>query len=130
MFQKRTLHFGRGITVPAIQIGEAEQTTVTLADGRRRPAFFAEVISLRETNPNGPNPGQHYPQLGIENLRFTTPRYDEVEGLDYEVDAETGEKVMLTAETLVARVSKSLSAWQASRVAATPQVVSLDGDED
>lgn len=130
MFVKRNLHIPGGIVIPLVQIGPAEQTIVTLADGRRRPAFMAEVISLREHNPNGPNAGKDpYLQGGIENLRFTTPRYEDVEGLDFEViDKKTGETRALNEETLVSRVSASMQAWQAGRGAA-PQVVSLDGDE-
>lgn len=124
-FEKRnmTIPTNPPVTLPIVRIGELNRTMVELADGRKRPQTFAEVISLRETNPNGPNPGHKYPQLGYENMFFTTPRYEDVEGLDYEVDADTGEKLLHTEQSLVAKVEKSRAALVAN---ARPQVVSLD----
>ena len=134
MFAKRTLTIpdGQGGTVdlPIVQIGLTERTIIELADGRKRPQHFAEVISLREHNPRGPLAGQPpYLQMGYENLFFTSPRFDEVEGLDYEVDQSTGEKLVITAERLVALAKASRNALVAASAARAPQVVSLDGDE-
>lgn len=85
LFAKRTIILG-GREVPAIQISEAKLERVTLPNGRVIPAQIAELMSLRTTNPVGPD-GQPqevktYLTVTPENLRFCPLRFDTVEGLD------------------------------------------------
>lgn len=112
-FVKRHIHFGVGITVPAIQIGPDETVQITLANGKTRFATFADMLSLREANPDGAYAGTQYLQLTRENKAFTTLRFDNVPGLDY--DPETG--AILSIEELETRRAAQIVANQAARSA-------------
>lgn len=122
-FTKRFLHFA-GISVPAIQIGPDVTTIVTLPSGKRRPQVFAEMLSLREGNPDGPNAGTTYLQVSPENKAFTTLRFTNVVGLDVSEDG-----TMLTVEDLEKqRALQITSRQQAARPAL--QTLELDEIED
>lgn len=96
-----------GNEFPALQVSEAVQTTVELANGKKVPALIAEVISLRTTNPaNGPVTS--YLTSTPENLRFSPLRFNSVPGLDY--DPETGE--VLSLEALEQRRGEDIRARQ------------------
>lgn len=117
-----------GRQVPAIQVSESKTEMVSFVgqDGRTRniPGQFADLVSLRETNPNGPNPGQEYLTLTRENLRFTELRFDYVVGLDV---TEGGD--IITIPELEAKRGENIRARQTERLAAqTPQVVSLTAE--
>jgi len=110
-FAKRNLHFG-GITVPAIQIGPDETVQIALANGKTRFATFADMISLREANPDGPNAGTTYLQLSRENKGFTTLRFDHVVGLDVDADG-----TFLSIEDLETRRAAQITLNQQARAA-------------
>lgn len=127
-FTKRFVHIA-GRRVPGIQMSEAEQVQVTLPNGKVIPAQFADILTLRETNPldaNGnPQETTQYLTMTRENLRFCTLRFDTVLGLDVnEVGAP------LSIEVLENRRAEDIAARQLARAAAqTSRIVSLD-DED
>lgn len=115
-----------GRAVPAIIVGDPVTEQVQLPDrttvvdgvaivtpGKKIPGQFADMISLRETNPDGPNPGQKYLVLSHENLRFCTLRTTPVVGLDVD---DTG--ALLTIEELEARRQADIQARQIARLAA------------
>ena len=116
MFEKRNLLFA-GRSIPAVQAGPDEHTTVTLSSGKIIPATFADMISLRETNPaNGPV--TTYLTLTRENKRFMTLRFDHVVGLDV---AEDG--TMLTLEDLERQRTEDILARQAVNAAAKAPIL-------
>lgn len=127
MFPKRDIYIG-GRKVPGIQSGAAWRENVTLTNGKVIPTMFAEITTLRETNPDGPNPGQTYLRTTPENLGFTTLRFTNVAGLDY--DPETG--ALLTLEDLEVRRGADIAARQTANLAAraTPSVNLDDIDLD
>lgn len=119
----RNVHIA-GRAVPGIQIGEAESVMVELPSGKRIPSQFADILTLRETNPDGPNAGQKYLTVTRENLRFTTLRFEPVVGLDYD---ENG--VKLTIQMLEERRAADIAARQQANLAAkAPVLVPLDED--
>src|SRR4051812_30835151 len=76
-----------GRAIPGIQISASEDAPVTLPSGKTIRATFADVLTLRETNPaNGPV--TTYLTVTRENLRFTALRFTNVADLDF--DPETG----------------------------------------
>ena len=110
-----------GRKVPAIQVSDSWTEQVELANGKRIPRQFAELVSLRETNPNGPNPGQVYLTQTPENLSFTNLRDQLVVGLDVDEDG-----TLITIAELEERRGENIRQRQLARLAAqTPQVVSL-----
>lgn len=135
-FTKRTVNIG-GRKVPGIQMSDTEHGTVTLPPTDFRPtpkvipASFADILTLRETNPIGPDgqpqPVTQYLRMTRENLGFTTLRFDTVVGLDVAEDGITP----LSVEVLENRRNDDILARQLARAAAqTSRVVSLDDDED
>lgn len=115
-FIKRTIVIG-GRKVPAIQIGEAVKTTVELPNGRSIPALIAELMSLRTTNPVGPDgkPQEvtEYLTVTPENLRFCPLRFDTVVGLDVDEHGAT-----LGLDVLNARMADNIADRQIARQAA------------
>ncbi len=79
----------------------------------QRPTWRAQVVSLRETNPDGPNAGQIYLTSTDENLSFVASRSSSVVGLDGTADGEAITVAM--AEDLA---FDSLLAFQTARLAA------------
>lgn len=125
MTKRNVLIAGR--SVPGLQTSPAETTMVETAQGKRIPSQFADIVTLRETNPDGPNPGQVYLTVTRENLRFTTLRFENVAGLDY--DPETG--ALLTIEDLEQRRAADIAARQTANLAAkAPTVVTLALDAE
>ena len=125
---KRWLSIG-GRAVPGIQISPAETRQVQTRAGKTIPVQFAEVLSLRETNPaNGPV--VQYLRVTPENLGFTTLRFNEVEGLDVENGSH------LSIEVLEARRLTQIMARQEEFAASGPALqttgidLSQDDDED
>lgn len=111
-----------GRAVPGIQISEPQDQMVTLPSGKQIRATFADVLTLRETNPaNGPI--TEYLTVTRENLRFTALRFSGVANLDF--DPETG--ALLTIEELETRRMADIAARQLFNMAkATPLEVDLD----
>lgn len=110
-----------GRAVPAIQVSDSWTEMVTTASGKRIPRQFAELVSLRETNPDGPNAGQVYLTQTPENLSFTNLREELVIGLDID---ENGTAISIGE--LERRRGENIRQRQVARLAAqTPQVVSL-----
>ncbi len=78
--------------VPGVIVSEPVPGTVTYASkatGEQvtRPTFFADVVTRRETNPDGPNPGRIYFTLRQgEDLGFLFSRTSHEVGLDVEPD--------------------------------------------
>lgn len=126
MYQKRWLHFA-GLSIPGIvDLTTRERVMVETSQGKRIPAIFADMITLREPNPDGANAGgAPYLRQTNENLFFTSLRKDAdaFAGLDF--DAETGE--VLTYAALDERRAADITARQLQRQqAAAPAEVSLD----
>ena len=110
--------FGRKI--PALIYGDIVNTSVTLASGRTIPAQLAPVLSLRETNPDGPNPGVQYRTITQENLKFVTHRFDSIVGLDVSEDG-----TVLQEEELEDLLGQDIMARQLARQAAATAEVDL-----
>jgi hypothetical protein len=119
-FAKRNISIA-GRSVPALQIGAAETQMVELSSGKVIPAQFADLLSLRETNPaNGEV--TEYLTVTHENLRFTTLRFSNVIGLDVDADG-----TFLTIEDLETRRAADIAARQIANLARkAPALVSLD----
>jgi hypothetical protein len=111
-----------GRKVPGIVTSKPETIVVETRQGKRIPNRFADVLTLRETNPaNGPV--VTYLRTTPENLSFATLRSTRVAGLDY--DPETG--AVLTMEELEDRRSNGIMARQAANLAASATVeIDLD----
>lgn len=121
MFPKRFVHIA-GRAIPGLQVSQAETVMVETSRGKRIPSQFADILTLRETNP-ALGPVETYLTVTHENLRFTTLRFDNVPGLDY--DPETG--ALLTIEELEQRRAADIAARQQANLAAkAPTVVALD----
>ena len=122
---RRFIHIG-GRQIPGIQLTEAVQQPVLLPSGRTILGMFAEVLSLRETNPVNPETGLPQPTTtylttSIENLRFSTLRFEPVVGLDYDEDGNA-----LSMQQLEERRAADIMARQAVRAAAAaPTVIPL-----
>lgn len=114
-----------GRAIPGIQLSPAESQEVTLPSGRTIMAQFADVLTLRETNPaNGPV--TTYLTVTRENLRFTALRFSNVANLDF--DPETG--ALLTIEELEARRMADIAERQLANAARTATVsIDLDAAE-
>lgn len=112
MFEKRTIYIA-GRAIPGVQVSKGETESVELPSGKSIPAQFADIVSLRETNPDGENPGQVYLTLTRENLRFATLRFDHVVGLDVSEDG-----TILTPADLEALRGEDIQARQVARMAA------------
>lgn len=111
-----------GRPIPGIQISAPQNEVVTTSSGKRINATFADVMTLRETNPaNGPV--NKYLTVTRENLRFTTLRNTVVPGLD--IHEETGQP--LSIEELESRREADIAAHQMALLARrTPASVSLE----
>lgn len=101
----------QGRAVPGIQISESQDELVTLPSGKSIRATFADVLTLRGTNPDN-GPVTEYLTVTRENLRFTVLRFDNVIGLD--VDADGTMLTMADLETrrladIIARQSQNLA---------------------
>lgn len=114
MFEKRTIYIA-GRAIPGVQVSKAETENVDLPSGKTIPAQFADIVSLRETNPDGENPGQKYLTMTRENLRFATLRFDHVVGLDVSEDG-----TILTPADLEALRGEDIQARQVARLSAAP----------
>lgn len=112
MFEKKTIYIA-GRAIPGVQVSKSETEQVELPTGKFIPAQFADIVSLRETNPDGDNPGQVYLTMTRENLRFATLRFDHVVGLDV---AEDG--TILTPADLETLRGEDIQARQLVRMAA------------
>jgi hypothetical protein len=113
---KYFLHFA-GVEIPAVQVGPDTHTTVELRDGRKIPAVFANMISLRGTNPDN-GPVVEYLTLTPENKRFVTMRFTNVIGLDVD---ENG--ALLTVEELERQRAKDIMARQQVVAAAKAPII-------
>jgi hypothetical protein len=116
------IHIG-GRAIPGIQTSEAVQQPVVLGNGRTIMGLFAEVLTLRETNPVAPDGSPQettkYLTSTLENKRFTTLRFEPVVGLDFD---ENG--VELTLQKLEEQRGKDIAARQVLRASqAMPQFV-------
>lgn len=114
-----------GRAVPGLQLTAPETEQVTLASGKTIPASFAEVLTLRETNPVAPDGSPQettkYLTVTRENLRFCPLRFNTVEGLDVENGSA------LSIEVLEARRAEDIAARQIARAQANAApVVALD----
>lgn len=117
--QMRNVLIG-GRTVPGVVVSEATESRVEVAskDPARKgqtvslPVLRADIITLRSTNPELGEVTE-YLTITPENLRFTTPRFTSVPGLDASKD---GEK--LSIPELVALTEKSMADFQLARLAA------------
>jgi hypothetical protein len=128
--EKVTILVG-GRKIPGIIISEPRDATseytskdpVRLGQVVRRPIQRASVLSLRETNPDGTNPGQVYLTVSDENLTgFAFPRFRSVVGLDAKPDGE-----VITLAEAVETAMDSMAAYQTARLAAAaPAEVPLD----
>ena len=86
-----------------------------------RPTTRALVVSLRETNPDGENPGKTYLTQTDENLNFAGIRHTPVIGLDADLDG-----VKISVGELADMAFESLLAFQAERAEAqTPAEVAI-----
>lgn len=123
---RRTVVIG-GREVPGIQTSESKTETVELPNGRTIRAQFAEILTLRGTNPVNPETGepqdvQFYVTSSYEQLRFTPLRFTTVEGLDVD---EHG--AMLNLRQLEERRAKDIAARQVARAAnAGPTILSME----
>ncbi len=110
---RRNEHIG-GRTIPAIQTSEAFEQDVVLANGRTIKGLFAEMLSLRETNPVAPDGSPQettkYLTSTLENLRFTTLRFEAVVGLDFDENGDA-----LSIEQLEEQRGKDIAARQLLR---------------
>lgn len=127
-FTRRFISIG-GRAIPGLQVSEARTESVPLPSGKVILAQFADILTLRETNPDGDNPGVKYLALTPENLRFSTLRFTNVEGLDVEDGA------LLSIEELEARRLLDIQTRQTATLAnRAPAVVAsgidLSSDED
>ncbi len=127
-FDKRDVMIGgvNPVSFPAIQIGPEHIAPVVLQSGKTIMATFAEVLSLRTTNPfdadGNPQEVTQYPTVTTENLRFTPLRFNHVANLDY--DPET--KAAIGLDVLMGRVKENIASRQAARALANAtQVISL-----
>ena len=110
-----------GRAIPGLQISASEDAPVTTASGRVIRATFADVLTLRETNPaNGEV--QTYLTVTRENLRFTALRFTNVIGLDTDADG-----TLLTIEDLETRRMADIAARQIANAALT-QTAEVDLD--
>lgn len=121
-FSKRFIHIA-GRSVPAIVVSASHTEPVQLASGKIIPGVFADMLSLRDVNPDGPNAGQPpYLALTRENLRFATLRTTEVVGLDVDKDGNP-----IPLEVLEAERGRQIEERQTQRLAAqAAPVVALD----
>jgi hypothetical protein len=94
--------------VPGLVVSAREQHPVELASGRTIQRPFADVLSYRETNPDGENPGITYLTVTRENMGFATRRFNQVEGLDVD---ENG--AFYTFEQLETKRGEDILAQQA-----------------
>jgi len=100
------------LAIPGVVVSEPVQVVAKTQSGREFPAFRADVISLRETNPaNGPV--RRYLRKTNEDLGFYFPREETIVGLDA---TEDGEKLSVGALGHLAM--QDTMAFQASRLAA------------
>ena len=108
-----------GRVVPGVVVGESIESTVQVAsrDPQRAgqmvniPVVRADIITLRETNP-ALGEVREYLTITPENLRFTTPRFQAIVGLDA---TEGGEK--LSVKDLIGLTEKSMADFQLARLA-------------
>lgn len=100
-----------GRQVPGVIVSEPVPTVAESRTGRLIPTFRADVISLRETNPEGANPGQTYYRKTNEDLGFFFPRDKVVKGLDAD---EHG--VKLDRDDLSLLAMQSTLAFQQARL--------------
>lgn len=120
-FEKRNVIIA-GRAVPGLVISQPSTEIVELPSGKRIPSTFADVMTLRETNPDGPNAGQQYLTVTRENLRFTTLRFNHVIGLDV---TEDGTLIQL-AELEERRTADIIARQNANLAAKTPVSASLE----
>lgn len=109
---KVNLHFA-GIEVPALIDSPITTAPVTLQSGKTIMAMTVLALSLRETNPDGDNPGHTYLTITPENVRFMTLRYEDVVGLDVDEEGKP-----LTRKALEQRRAADIVARQAATVKA------------
>lgn len=114
MFQKVSLYIG-GRELPGIQVTEPVAGEAVTASGRVVRTSFADVISFRETNPLGSNPGQTYLIKTNENLGFTTIRDSNIVGLDVSTDG-----TFLSLHELEAARGANIMQRQADRLPIAP----------
>lgn len=113
-----------GRSIPGLQVSTAETMVVETANGKRIPSQFADILTLRETNPDL-GPVETYLTVTHENLRFSPLRFNTVPGLDY--DPETG--ALLTIEELETRRMADIAKRQlANAERRAPKVLALDLD--
>lgn len=113
--EKTNIHFrgnGAAVTIPGLIVSAPQFTTVQRADGRNIPAKLVEVISLRDSNPDGANAGIKYLRKSIENAAFMTDRFDTVVGLDVDADG-----VVMSYRDLEVQRAKDIDAIQARNTA-------------
>ena len=94
--------------VPGVVDADLGLQPVELANGKTIKGHFVSVISFRETNPDGLNPGQTYRTRTPENARFLTKRFDAVVGLDYDAQGNA-----LNSEALEMLLAGDIRAQQA-----------------
>jgi hypothetical protein len=99
-----------GRPLPSVVDGPVTMGQKTLPNGRVIPAQFAWLISLRETNPDGDNPGIQYRARTLEDIGFTVSRDPRIVVAGLDVDAETGE--ILSRERLEEMRGQDIAARQ------------------
>jgi hypothetical protein len=110
-----------GRKVPGVIVSEPVAVTVETARGKVIPTFRADVISLRETNPEN-GPVRRYHRKTNEDLGFFFPRDRAVIGLDVTSDGE-----VLGLDALSDLAMESTLAFQTARLDAQAEPeVALD----
>lgn len=126
--EMKTLVLANGAEIPGVVVSQpwTEPIEFTNRAGRliKTTAQFADLVTLRETEDGV--------RLVItpENMRWADPRFNMVDGLDY--DSSTGALLTLEEITKVATANKAARAKERfeARQAAQAAIVTVEEDED